>query len=152
MKVTTAHSLSDIFLSKVEQGDGCWFWKGCLDVEGYGRVQFNRRTLKAHRVSYELFCGPITKGMSVCHRCDNPTCVRPHHLFLGTTADNLEDRDNKGRGPVGERNGRSKINREIAEEIRRLYDTGQHTQNSLAARFGIGQSQVGLILRGKCWK
>lgn len=90
------------FWSKVSKGDGCWEWTGYRLKNGYGQFRPGpgQRT-KAHRYSYELAYGPISDGMFICHHCDNPPCVRPDHLFVGTPADNSHDRDIKGRGIRG---------------------------------------------------
>lgn len=100
----------------------CWMWTGYKDEWGYGRLTINKSTVRAHRYSWELNNGPITDSLLVLHKCDNPECTNPNHLFLGTDADNIKDRDNKKRGkwatgeshgskthpesvPTGERNG-----------------------------------------------
>ncbi len=86
------------FWQKVQKGDGCWEWQGSRNKLGYGITSLRGRAIRAHRVSWEIVNGPIPDGLLVCHRCDNPACVRPDHLFLGTQIDNLRDMRTKGRG------------------------------------------------------
>lgn len=76
----------------------CWVWTGATDKDGYGKVKHNREHLRTHRVAYQLVIGEIPDGMMVLHECDNPTCVEPSHLFLGTVQDNNDDMNQKGRG------------------------------------------------------
>lgn len=96
-------SLAERFWLQVEKipEHSCWEWTGSIRTrDGYGGIKFQQRSLLAHRVAWELHNGPILNGLCVLHRCDNPTCVRPDHLFLGTLQDNAVDMQRKGRGSI----------------------------------------------------
>lgn len=93
----------DRFWARVDKSGECWVWTGAALPAGYGRWKGAHRLVYAHRFSWELANGPIPDGMLVCHRCDNPPCVRPDHLFLGTPTDNIRDMNAKGRGRAGDR-------------------------------------------------
>jgi hypothetical protein len=99
--------LEERFWEKVRKGRGCWLWMGTRSTQGYGQLKppKKRPTIMAHRFAYELLVGPIPSGLLVCHRCDNPPCVRPDHLFLGTPLDNTLDAKAKGRLATGDRSG-----------------------------------------------
>ena len=92
------------FLKKIRKTNECWIWTAALDKDGYGVFRYKNKEkykYKAHRFSYEFFIGEIPKGKLVCHTCDNPPCVNPYHLFLGTRKDNTQDMLKKGRSKLG---------------------------------------------------
>jgi hypothetical protein len=96
-KIVRATAPEVRFWPKVAKSDGCWEWMGSRKETGYGLFTLDSRTSSAHRFSYSLAFGSIPAGMEVCHHCDNPPCVRPDHMFLGTHSDNMRDRFAKGR-------------------------------------------------------
>jgi HNH endonuclease len=137
----------------------CWIWIGGKTNFGYGNVwSFDlRRIVRAHRASYEMHNGPIPAGLFVCHRCDNPPCVRPGHLFLGTDADNMADcaakeRTWKGAPGVGRgsKNPVSKLTEAKVLKIRALAADG-HTVRALGNMFSVSYSQISSIVRREYW-
>ncbi len=137
----------------------CWVWTGCQNGRGYGKFGgYNwRRCVYAHRFSWEMANQrKIPPGMLVCHHCDNPSCVRPDHLFMGDVQANADDMVAKGRHrPVrlaGEKNPRSILTASVVREIRDLYATGDVTQRELAARFGVSRESVAHVVTGYTWK
>lgn len=137
---------------------GCWWWTAS-STGGYG--QFTQRRVKpglyyAHRASWELHVGPIPAGMVVCHRCDQPFCVNPEHLFIGTQLDNLRDMHRKGRarggGLSGEAAPSAKLTAAEVEEIRAIWEGGTVSQGVLARWFGVDQTHVSRIVRRAAWR
>lgn len=152
VKYTPAQRIS-AFWSNVDKSpdeDACWLWTGFRDVGGYGRVSKWREANEqmAHRISYLIAHGEIPKGLHVLHQCDNPSCVNPRHLFLGTNTDNMRDRDEKGRVASGERNGRAKLSDEDVFEILRLTAEGVR-QKEIAKRFSVGRDYIWRITTGR---
>ena len=100
-----ARPLMDRFWEKVAKTDTCWNWMAAKHRFGYGKIMVRKRVIEpAHRVCYREQVGPIPEGLQVLHRCDNPACVRPDHLYLGTQADNMRDMHDRGRWRYGPRN------------------------------------------------
>lgn len=154
------------FWAQVEKTDGCWLWTGGRFPTGYGRVNFAAQLWYTHRLAYTLTHGPIPAGMFVCHHCDNPPCARPDHLFLGTAADNVRDRDAKGRSrggalghrgpypntPHGEQCPQARLTAVQVTSIRQRYAAGGLTHKALAHEFGVGETTIYSLLKGKSWR
>jgi len=132
--------------------NGCWQWQGSKNPDGYGRIRFNKQVLLIHRVAYELHVGTIPKGLHVLHSCDNPSCCNPKHLRLGTNYDNVQDRQNKDRQAKGIGHGRHKLSECDITEIKKLYATGNYTQQEISEIFHISRSHTCNILNNKFWK
>jgi hypothetical protein len=134
----------------VKQEDGCWYWVGTKRAGGYGVMSINKKTVATHRYSWELHNGPIPKGMIVRHYvCDNPACVNPDHLKLGTRADNTRDMHKKKREARGE--SLSNLTDKDVLNLRNRYREGK-TLKQIAKEFNLSTSSVSLILKGKNWK
>jgi hypothetical protein len=149
--------IQDRFWSKVllDDDEKCWEWQGYrCRRQGYGDfrpIRGSKVPIHAHRAAYELFYGVVPGELHVCHRCDNRGCVNPSHLFLGTNADNMRDRDAKGRVFKGSQCGNSKVTETDVVEIRRLYESGL-SQAAIARRYGLTQPTVGHMCRRSTWK
>jgi hypothetical protein len=138
--------------------DGCLLWTAYKDKDGYGLLRHKSlpRTTRAHRLSWELRNGKIPLNLCVLHSCDNPSCIKPSHLFLGTQADNLKDASAKGRLSYphpktrGSRNPKAKLTSSKVLRIRILYASGM-TQKRIALRFGVEEPCIFKILSGRSW-
>jgi hypothetical protein len=148
----------DRFWAKVDRSgafsdvdDSCWLWTaGC--VNGYGHFWLNVRMEKAHRISYFLAYGPIPEGLLVRHTCDNPPCVRPKHLLVGTHTDNIKDREDRGRGnqSKGSAHGKAKLTEADIPVIRERYKT--ETLQAIADDYGVFCTVISKAVRRKTWR
>ena len=133
----------------------CWEWLGSKDSCGYGRFGFRYTLLSSHRVAWELTNGKIIDTLHILHRCDNPACCNPDHLFIGTHQDNMNDRDMKGRAGggslIGEANPRSKFTEGQIISMRNLYKSGLK-QKIIAVKFHTSQPVISAIVNDKYWK
>jgi hypothetical protein len=143
-------SLVDRLLAKTNKTADCWIWLGAKDKYGYGRIGHNGRSILAHRAAYLVATGGLPDDLKVCHRCDNPSCVRPDHLFLGTQPDNVADMMQKGRVAKGERGGQAKLMEVEVLSIKRLASKGI-THLAIAERHGVSRALVSMIVSGKRW-
>ncbi len=136
--------------------DECWEWLGSVSKNGYGQFGINNKVYYTHRAVYELIYGIIPKGLCVCHKCNNPPCCNPNHLFLGTARENSDKRDREGRWRTGdycgEKHGRSKLTEKNIMEIRTLYSTGKYFQRELGEMFGVSRTHIDRILGKRTWK
>ena len=150
MKLT----LRERFLAKVcrEASSGCWLWQGMVTPDGYGVAFIARKRQAAHRAAWMLFCNPIPVGMAVCHKCDVRACVNPDHLFIGTAADNAQDRDNKGRTPRGERHRAAKLTANQVSRIKAMLAEDRMYMREIAREFGVSISTIGSIKEGRTWR
>ena len=150
------------FWSRVDTSnrDGCWEWRGAIvkladgRVGAYGHLWAGGKHVKAHRFAWTLENGNIPPGMHVCHRCDNPTCVRPDHLFLGTHTDNMRDMVRKGRAGrrlIGPNNLNSKLCTNDVRVIRGMLHSGE-TKAAIARRFRVTRRCVAMIADGLTWR
>ncbi len=168
--------IGEWFWQRVQITDHCWLWTGAHITSGYGHFEVNGHHYLAHRTAWELAHGPIPAGLIVCHRCDNPTCVRPDHLFIGTQSDNIHDMITKGRAGStqhperlahgkdhwtnqhpekvrrGEGSNMAKLRERDVIAIRRLYREAGMRQVDLGQKFGISQAVISSIVLRKTWR
>jgi len=150
----TWEDLEERFRSKVRVGgpDDCWEWTGTRHRYGYGEYRSHGGKFRASRYLFERVIGPIPPTLCVLHRCDNPPCVNPKHLFLGTHGTNMRDSARKGRKAKGEKHSRAKLRQVQVEMIRRLYDEMEVPLVHLARLYGITPMGIGNIVHRRKWR
>jgi hypothetical protein len=147
-------SLKERLFAKCEPDpkSGCWNWRGATQHSGHGHIFAEppgRRSVMAHRASWEIIHGPIPEGLCILHKCDNPRCINPDHLCLGTKADNSQDMVSKRRQKRGSELPHSKL---TVEDVR-LIRASRDSESSLALRYGVAQSTIHEARTGlRYWK
>lgn len=138
------------FWAKVDRSGDCWIWHGAVKDDGYGAFEMHPKTWRAHRFAYTMCVDPIPRGKMVLHKCDNPLCVRPSHLYAGTAADNARDRGERGRTARGANGPNAKYCQEMIDTMRRLRQWGLPYKD-LDQMFGVGKGYSFVICCGKVW-
>ena len=139
------------FWAKVNKTETCWLWKGHVDADDYGRINWFGKRILTHRLSWKIHNGAIPQGLCVLHRCDTPRCVRPDHLFIGTNVENTADKTRKGRAAKGLGHGLHKLTQENVQEIRKLKSEGWRSKD-LTKRYGVTRAAIYSVIMGKTWK
>lgn len=148
--------IKDRFMSHVKKSNdpnACWEWIGAKYASGYGEFNINHKMYYAHRISYALYVGDIPNDKCVCHSCDNPGCINPDHLWLGTYQDNTNDMISKNRQVhvKGENHGRHKLSEQEIYQIREMIEQG-YSQREIANVFDITIANVSCIKLRKSWR
>lgn len=137
-------------VDKISSANGCWLWTRTSNQRGYGMFRLEGKDVPAHRMSYRMCKGEIPKGMFVCHKCDNPPCVNPEHLFIGTAKDNSDDMIRKGR------RGYSPHSKHFLKEtdipLIKDYRNNGMIYKDIAEMFNVSDRTIGKVCRGERWK
>lgn len=150
MRLNMSGTINDRFFSrfKIDEKSGCWNWTAHRDKDGYGFLPGDNSNIRAHRYSYAYHYGEDISGILVCHKCDNPGCVNPDHLFIGNAKDNVTDMISKGRDMmIGSRNNKAKLNEYDVAEIRK----STLSTNDLSKKYKVSKSSIKRILTRKNW-
>lgn len=122
--------------------DGCWEWKGARSADGYGAYSYKKKSYRAHRLALELDGRPVPDGMYACHHCDNPICVRPDHLYVGTPTDNMRD---------AKKRNRLRPARKLTESDVLAIRASKEPVKALAAKYGVTHGAISMARSGKTW-
>lgn len=157
-----AGSIRERFESKlVKRDSGCWEWTGRKNKGGYGAMVVNGKSLRAHRLAFQIYSKPLGDDQLACHHCDNPSCVNPDHLYAGTPQSNADDKVARGRchrpkyGPEilpGETNAISKLSDDAVRKIRELHKSGSATNKHIAEIFEVSPSLISKVVNGHIWR
>lgn len=139
-------------LDKCGGPEACWIWTGLKNKRGYGATSFDSVWISAHRLAFYFEHGEIPKGMCVCHKCDNPACCNPKHLFLGTRVENVSDMVSKERQARGMKHHSAKITEQQVLEMRRLYLETKVPVRIIAERFRVKRQTASRAILGKTWR
>jgi hypothetical protein len=130
----------------------CLEWMGARSADGYGRTGYKGRSIDAHRLAYAAYFGPFDHSLHIRHKCDNPRCIEPRHLSLGTHADNMRDRSERLRLPQGSANSKSKLCEDDIPAIRRLLREGGLTLKQIGEKYGVTYHAIWTIKHNKSWR
>jgi len=148
-RILSAHEMRAYLRSRADLNEaGCWVWRFSVTNQGYPSLTHNNERVKGHRLAYRTFVGPIPEGAHVLHRCDNRRCINPDHLRLGTNADNVLDRNSRGRQARGESSGSARI---TESDVRLIRSSGL-TNRELGEMLGLARHTVCGIRNGRSWK
>ena len=155
MKPRAKRPVAERFWEKVDKSggpDACWIFTHARRADGYCRFGWNDKTIQAHRAAYLLERGAIPPGLIIRHTCDKPPCVNPAHLVIGTHADNVRDKCERGRHIYGEKHPWASLTSESVERIRTIYSAGGISQKALGAQFGVSASTISSVVLGRDWR
>ncbi len=147
-------SLKKRILRNYEEVNGCWNWKKYKNSLGYGIINVKGKIHLAHRISWQIFKGEIPESLLICHTCDNPSCINPNHLWMGTNKENQEDmfKKNRSRHVRGDDHSSSKLDSEKVKKIRSLSKPRYYTAKRLAEEFKVSEVTIHNIIYGRTWR
>jgi hypothetical protein len=145
------YTVEQRFWNMVRKTDDCWEWLGATNTFGYGKLNVDHKIVPAHRFSWEIHFGSISDGLWVLHKCDNPPCCNPAHLFLGTCADNHKDMVEKRRSTIGERNPQARLTEALVLRIRAEYRQHGVSHVQLAKKYGVSAGTIDDLLAERTW-